>query len=225
MLTHPSKKKYTILKNKLVILKDTSFVTRRDTIVYLSDQEVVDIQLKENPYTKSNRFYDTVQHRASKKKLTKQMADLVLKKTSRKTRVNDAIEKSEDKFKPYEGYTIGDVMFKTVDLLEGSVIDTLQVATTKFGKFVNKVHKDTRAYIIKQNLLFKPGDPVDPYRLADNERILRQFRTLRDARIMLRVRSEKKKIVDIVVVTQDVASVGFSGKYSSFDRFRFDIYT
>ncbi len=218
------KKKYSILKNKLVILKDTSFVTKQDTIVYLSDQQVVDLQLKENPYSKSSRFYDTLQNRASHKKVTKEIADLLLKKRGRKTKVNDAIEKSEDKFKPYDGYTIGDVTFKTVDLLEGSVIDTLQIATTKFGKFVNKVHKDTRAYIIEQNLLFKSGDKVDPYRLADNERILRQFRTLRDARIMLRVRSEKNKIVDIVVVTQDVASIGFTGKYGTIDRFRLDVY-
>ena len=218
------KKKYTILKNKLVILRDTTFVTRRDTIVYLSDQEIMDIQLKENPYTKSNRFYDTLQNRASQKKLTKEIADLILKKKSRKTKVNDAIEKSENKFKPYDGYIIGNITFKSVDLLEGSVIDTFQIASTKFGKFVNKVHKDTRAYIIEQNLLFKSGDKVDPYRLADNERILRQFRTLRDARIMVRVRNEKNKVVDIVVVTQDVASVGFTGKYGTLDRFRLDIF-
>ena len=219
------KSKIAIPKNKLVILRgDTSFVTKRDTVIYVSPDQKKTIRIKENPITKSNRFYDTLQNRASQKRVTKEIADLVLKKKSRKTKVNDAIEKSEDKFRPYDGYTIGTISFRGVDLLEGSVIDTLQEATTKFGKFINKVHKDTRAFIIEQNLLFHSGDKVDPYQLADNERILRQFRTLRDARILMRITNEKKKTVDIVVVTQDVASIGFTGSYGSLNRFRFDVY-
>lgn len=218
------KKKFTIHRNKLVILNNTSFVTKRDTVLYLTPDEIKKIKVKENPVTKSNRFYDSLHRRASKKKVTKEVAGLILKKKSRKTKVDDAIEKSEKKFLPYEGYTIGAITFKTVDLLEGSVTDTLQVATTGFGKFVNKVHKDTRASVIKENLLFKSGDKLDAYRLADNERILRQFRTLRDARIMVRVLDEKNKVVELAVVTQDVASIGFSGKYSSLDMFRLDVY-
>ncbi|MEO7990267.1 MAG: hypothetical protein ABI663_12050 [Chryseolinea sp.] len=220
----PIKKKYTIHKNKFVILRDTSFVTKRDTVLYLSEQDVKSFRVKENPHSKSNRFYDSVQNRASQTKITRGMADLLIKKKSRKTVVNNSIEKSEDTFKQYADYFIGNISFKAVDLLEGSVTDTLQKSTTKFGKFINKVHKDTRAFIIEQNLLFESGDKVDPYLLADNERILRQFRTLRDARILLRVVNAKKKIVDIVVVTQDVASIGFSGDYSSTNKFSVDVY-
>ncbi len=216
--------KIAIPKNQIVILRNVSFITKRDTVVYLTEQEVKDIRVKENPALLTDRFYDTLQSRASQTKLTKEIADLVLKKKSRKTKVNDAIEKSEDKFKPFDGFTIRNISFKSVDLLEGSVIDTLQVATTKFGRFINKVHKDTRAYIVRQNLLFESGDKVDVYRFADNERILRQFRTLRDARILLQIVNEKKKIVDVVVVTQDVASIGFTGKYSSLDKFRLDVF-
>jgi hypothetical protein len=220
----PVKKKHKVYKNKFVILRDTSFVTRRDTVIYLSEQEFKNFRIKENPHSKSNQFYDTVQSRASQTKLTKELADLLIKKKSRKTVVSNGIEKSEDVFKQFRDYSIGNILFKGVDLLEGSVIDTLQRATTKFGKFINKVHKDTRAYIIEQNLLFKSGDTIDPYQLADNERILRQFRTLRDARIMLHVTNKKKKMVDVVVVTQDVASIGFSGDYSSIDKFSVDVY-
>ncbi len=218
------KTKLKIPANQIIILRDTSYTTQHDTIVYFTDQQIRDVVVKENPTHKSNRFYDTLQNRASQKRVTKKIADLVLKKKGRKTKVSDAIERSEEKFKLYDGYVIGIISFKGVDLLEGSVIDTLQFATTKFGKFINKVHKDTRTSIVKENLLFQSGDKVDPYQLADNERILRQFRTLRDARIMLRVSNEKKKIVDVVVVTQDVASIGFSGKYSSLQAFRFDVY-
>jgi len=213
-----------VKKNKLVILKDTSFVTHRDTTLYLSQKQIKVIKIKENPVSKSDQFYDTLKSRASQTKITDGIADLVLKKKRRKTKVDDAIEKSEKVFRPFSEYTIGNISFKAVDLLEGSVTDTLETATTKFGKFINKVHRDTRGFIIEQNLLFHSGDKVDPYQLADNERILRQFRTLRDARILLKVTDKKNRIVDIVVVTQDVASIGFSGDYSSLNKFRLDVY-
>ncbi|HOX81942.1 MAG TPA: hypothetical protein PLJ60_10135 [Chryseolinea sp.] len=221
---HGEKTKLKVKKNKLVILKDTSFVTHRDTTLYLSQKQIKVIKIKENPVSKSDQFYDTLKSRASQTKITDGIADLVLKKKRRKTKVDDAIEKSEKVFRPFSEYTIGNISFKAVDLLEGSVTDTLETATTKFGKFINKVHRDTRGFIIEQNLLFHSGDKVDPYQLADNERILRQFRTLRDARILLKVTDKKNRIVDIVVVTQDVASIGFSGDYSSLNKFRLDVY-
>src|SRR5690349_16412697 len=115
------KKKVVVHRNKLVILGNTSFVTKRDTVLYLTPDEIKKIKVKENPVTKSNRFYDTLQQRASKGKVTKEVADLVLKKKGRKTRVDESIEKSENKFLPFAGYTIGTITFKAVDLLEGSV--------------------------------------------------------------------------------------------------------
>ncbi len=219
------KKGFPILKNKLVILRDTSFITLHDTILYLSKKETREVKIKENPSVRSDQFYDTIRSRASKTKMTnKAVSFLLKKKKSGKAKVNGAVIKSETAFKQFIGYTIGTITFKTVDLLEGSVTDTLQMATTTFGKFVNKVHKDTRASVVSANLLFKSGDAVDPYRLADNERVLRQFRTMRDARILLKVVDEQRKIVDVAVVTQDVGSIGVSGSYSSPHKFRVDVY-
>lgn len=218
------KKGLRIRKDKLIILRDTSFISLHDTVLYLSKDELRKVKIKENPSIQSNLFYDTLRSRASRNNVTDGIASLVLKRRGRKTKVSGAVIKSETPFLPFTGYTIGTITFKTVDLLEGSVIDTLQVATTTFGKFVNRVHKDTRASVIKANLLFKSGDKIDPYQLADNERVLRQFRTLRDVRILVRVADEKRKIADIVVVTQDVASIGAAGRYSSLEKFRIDVF-
>jgi hypothetical protein len=89
---------------------------------------------------------------------------------------------------------------------------------------VNHLHADTKDFIIRNNLLFRVGDVVDPYKLADNERLLRQFKTIRDARIYLKPAEGTTDQVDIVVVTQDVASVGASGNYSSLDKFSVSAY-
>jgi hypothetical protein len=215
--------KVKVKKGRQVVLKDTTFITKRDTVLYLTKEQAGKIKVRENPRLKSNRFYDSLEEKASDNKVANEVFDFVVKKRGRKEKLVSAVVKSEDAFKPFTGYIIGSIVFKSVDLLEGSVVDTLQKATTNLGKFVNKVHTDTRAKIIKQNLLFSVGDLVDPYQLADNERVLRQFNTLRDARIFLK-KNKKKGIVDVIVVTQDVASIGVSGDFSSIKNFRLDVY-
>ncbi len=207
-----------------VVLRDTMFIAKKDTVLLLTEEEAARIKVNINPEKREKKFYDSLEERASNSKLGKNIYDLVVKQSGGDEKTTTPIIRSEDIFKVYEGYTINSILFKAVDLLEGSVIDTLQKATSKFGKFVNKMHRDTRAQIVNKNLLFEVGDPVDPYQLADNERVLRQFITLRDARIYLSPSKEGPKLVDVTVVTQDVASIGASGDYSSMQKFRIDVY-
>jgi len=213
-----------VKKGTLVKLRDTTFVTKRDTVFILLPHEAETIKTTESPYIKSARFYDSLEKKTSGTKAGKNLFRLVIKKKKKKEKLLSAIVKSEDVFKPYQGLIIASIVFKAVDLLEGSVIDTLQKASTRLGIFVNKAHRDTRSGIIQRNLLFQVGDRVDPYQLADNERILRQFVTLRDARIYLSPNKDNDGEVDVVVVTQDVASIGVSGSFSSFRKFRLDVY-
>jgi hypothetical protein len=218
------KKKIVVKKGKQVVLRDTIFIVKRDTILFLTADEMERVKIRENPSVKSSKFYDSLEKKASTSKITKDIFDFVVIKKGRKEKMVSVIVKSEELFKPYEGYTIASIVYKSVDLLEGSVIDTVQKATSKLARYINRVHVDTRSSIIENNLLFKVGDTVDPYQLADNERILRQFKTLRDARIYVTKSKLLPKAVDVVVVTQDVASIGVSGDYTSPQNYRLDVY-
>jgi hypothetical protein len=218
------KKKLFVKKGKQVVLRDTIYIVKRDTILFFTQDEMERVKIRENPSVKSSKFYDSLEKRASTSKITKDIFDFVIVKHGHAEKSVSVIVKSEQIFKRYEGYTIGSIVFKNVDILEGSVIDTLQNATGKLARYVNKVHVDTRSRIIENNLLFKVGDIVDAYQLADNERILRQFKTLRDARIYVTKSKIQPKTVDVIVVTQDVASIGISGDYSSPQNYRLDVY-
>jgi hypothetical protein len=218
------RKKLKVDKGLLVILRDTTFVTHSDTVLLLTEEEMSTVRFRENPHLKSSRFYDSLAKKTSGKKFSSDIVDLIVKKKRKKEKLVSTIVKSEDAFMPYKGYTIGSIVFKAVDLVEGSVIDTLQKATTKFGKFINNVHVNTRPHIINQNLLFETGDLVDPYLIADTERILRQLKNLRDVRIYMEINKEKPDIVDVLVVTQDVSSIGVSASFSSFDKYRLDLF-
>jgi hypothetical protein len=218
------KKKVVVKKGQQVVLRDTIFIVKRDTTLFFTEDEMERVKIRENPSVKSSKFYDSLEKRASSNKITKDIFDFAIVKRGRKEKAVSVIVKSEEVFKPFEGYTIASIVLKAVDVLEGSVIDTLQKATSKLARYVNSVHVDTRSQIIENNLLFKVGDAVDSYQLADNERILRQFKTLRDARIYLTKNKIHPKTVNVLVVTQDVTSIGVSGDFSSTQNYRLDVY-
>lgn len=217
-------KTFHIKRGQQVILRDTAFVAARDTTLRVNARDVRFVRIHRNPSAIAAMFYDSLEQRASSGRVTKDVFNMVVKKKGSKERLVNSIIVSEDVFKPYENLVIKSITVKTVDVLEGSVIDTLQKATTAVGIFVNRVHRDTRIRLVEQNLLIRTGDSVDPFRLADNERVLRQFRPLRDARIYLSRDPKDKRAVHAVVVVQDVASLGFSGFRRSWQDFRFDVF-
>jgi hypothetical protein len=77
--------------------------------------------------------------------------------------------------------------------------------------------------VISNNLLFEEGDAIQPFELADNERILRQLPFIRDARILVVPRTEDNK-VDILVITRDVFSLGLSVNARDIDDIAISIF-
>ncbi len=78
----------------------------------------------------------------------------------------------------------------------------------------NHLHRMTRDRVIREQLLFKSGDPYDPARIAESERLLRERRYIGEARI-----EEARRVgnrVDLNVVTQDVwtLNIGAGGSRS-----------
>ncbi|MEO5978490.1 MAG: hypothetical protein ABIS36_02725 [Chryseolinea sp.] len=217
-------KRIRVKKGQQVILPDTIFITRRDTTLVLTERRAKRLRIRKNPSSIASMFYDSLEQRAASRRVSQDIFKAVIKKKGKRERLVNAIIVSESVFTQYEGLKIESISVKVVDILEGSVIDTLQKATTKVGIFLNKVHKDTRINIIRQNLLFRVGEKLDAYRMADNERVLRGFKPLRDARLYV-VRDKKKKdAVHVTVVVQDVSAIGVAGTRNSWEDFRLDVF-
>lgn len=136
--------------------------------------------------------------------------------------IQDSIDflRSELPFLAYEGKVIGRIRLKKVQVLAGSVFDTLEMAESSVSEFLNNLHYPTRDGIIRNNLLFKVGETVDPYLLADNERILRELPYIEDAKIDVVVWKEDENLVEIVVITKDLFSLGISPSVLDLNRAR-----
>ena len=59
---------------------------------------------------------------------------------------------------------------------------------------------------------------IDPDLMMDNERLLRSLPFLKDARILITPRPLNEQIVDVLVLTQDVFSIGVTGGIGSLNK-------
>lgn len=112
-------------------------------------------------------------------------------------------------FSIYEGRVIRSVTVKGLDF--GTPInDTTRVFRNWLTKMANGFHHKTRSWVVRNNLFFEPGDKVEAYLMADNERHLRDQPYLQDARIIINTADNSNDSVDVIVLSKDVLSIGGS---------------
>ena len=113
----------------------------------------------------------------------------------------------EHTFDVYGGKQIRYVYYNQLKVF-GTTIEDTTVVPNKLVRFANKLHYDTRTWVIKQSLFFREGDTVNAYKLVDNERYLRRLPFIQDARIYVINSYENSDSIDIVVLTKDVFEYG-----------------
>jgi hypothetical protein len=125
---------------------------------------------------------------------------------------------------PYQGRIIRKIIVQKIGF-ERSIYDTAKrKIVNDVTRIANSLHTNTRVQVIKDNLFFKEKKPLDPYKLADNERHLRDLDFILDATILVRPVRRSRDSVDVIVITRDVFSLGGSFTPSSTDRYRVGLY-
>ncbi len=130
--------------------------------------------------------------------------------SSDSTRIKDTIQtqKSEVPFLKYKNLVIRNIEFQKLDVFGPTIDDTNKPAKSWLSRTANKVHIKTRDGVLYKHLLFKHGDRIDPYTLADNERILRELPYIEDARIHVENISANGDSADINIIVKDTWSIG-----------------
>ncbi len=115
--------------------------------------------------------------------------------------------KSEDAYMPYDGKIVRHIWIQRVGFAR-TVIDTSRHFESFIAKAADAVHSKTREFVVHNNLFVKEGKPLNAYRVADNERTLRNLDYILDARIFVKPVAGSSDSVDLVVITRDVFSLG-----------------
>ena len=194
-------------KGRYFIFKSTSITIPCDTFYLMPHEKTT--RRKVDPDQDSHFFYDTVYKKFSRTKITQLLYNLAFV-VPKQSDLPDSLQvlKSVSPFEAYHGKIIRKVTITILPPFGASIYDTAKHATTGIGKALNSVHINTRKYVIKRNLLFKPGDRVNPAILADNERLLRNMNAIDNARIIVVPSAAGSDSVDLVIVAKDVWSIG-----------------
>ncbi|MCE2936926.1 MAG: hypothetical protein ACK5V5_00490 [Cyclobacteriaceae bacterium] len=116
-------------------------------------------------------------------------------------------ESSVGNLKSYEGRIIRNIHVNFF-ALEKSIYDSTRKTSRIIQNVSRALHYPTREKIIRNHLFVYPNQVFNPYRVADNERFLRDLDFILDSRIV--VTPIGTDSVDLTVVTRDVFSLGLS---------------
>ncbi|HAQ18709.1 MAG TPA: hypothetical protein DCR40_05660 [Prolixibacteraceae bacterium] len=173
--------------------------------------------VKDNP----ELFYDSLQVKASRHKITKWLYDWMIR-SENKTDSSNLL--SYEYYKTFENKTIGSITIKSLDVFGPDFTDTSKTTGIWIEQMANKLHSKSNLSVIRKNLWIKEGQPLDPNLVMDNERLLRSLPYLKDVRIIIKSRPFNNDLVDILILTKDVFSFGLSGNLEDIKHGEIGIY-
>lgn len=104
---------------------------------------------------------------------------------------------------------------RSLDAFGYSLTDTTRVPANFIEKTGNSLHVRTHRGRIRNKLLFKKGEPLEPLAISESERLLRQTDYILDARVSVNEQTTTADSVDILVVTKDIFSISAGGSYNA----------
>lgn len=187
---------------QILIISDSIFIAKKDTFLLLP--RGTKYQYANNKYIINQDFYNNIYSKAQKRKITKELYHLlVTERPPQEPQKTTIPVKSESFFEAYEGKKIRNIDFISVDILDGNVNDTSLISRSNLAKLSNRLHHNTRNHIINNYLLFKSGERVDPFVIADTERVVRSLSYIEDVRIRLVLNPSDLETTDVIVIYKD----------------------
>jgi hypothetical protein len=164
---------------------------------------------------------DTTYNKILDNKIAKELLEVVTRKQPLDKGKKNM--KSEDVFMPHQGKIIRHIYIRRISF-ERSIYDTTRSFRNTITRVADRLHKDTRNVVVRNNLFFRENRPLNPYRLADNERYLRDLDFILDSKIRVLPIRGTKDSVDVEVTTRDVFSLGGRARVRGVDRFSVGVY-
>lgn len=200
----------TIAGGSTIIIDGVKHHAKSDTVIILPAGTNYKLRLSRE--ARSNSFFDSLEIRATHKRWTSQLHNVVIT-APKKEPIIDTLQTSESitPYLVYGGKTIRSVKIQQLQPFGPSIYDTSRIVTSSMEMFGNDVHNQTLKKVIRNHLLFREGDRLNPSIIADNERIIRHLSYIEDARIFIVDLPEAPEFVDIIVLAKDAFSIGFGG--------------
>ncbi len=123
-------------------------------------------------------------------------------------RTVDRIITGKDAFEPYRGKLIRNIDVKVIQPYGVTIEKPEGNKFSRFQKFANSIQFKTKEWVVRNDILFKEGDEVNPIIFADTERNLWERRTFKDLKLFIIPVDGSDNLVDVLVMLQDRWSWG-----------------
>ncbi len=175
----------------------------------------------EKAQQKSEQFYDSLQYKANKNKITRLFYNFLISEPKK-----DTVKKAAaiDYYHQMEGKIISDIDIKPLDVFGPTFQDTSRQAKSWLEKTANAIHTKSNLSTIRKLLMFNVGDFIDPEVLYENERIIRTLPYIKDVRFILEQDSIYAGLVKVHVITKDRFSLGVSGALNGGSSAALEVY-
>jgi hypothetical protein len=167
---------------------------------------------------------DSLEAKLSRNKLGSLLSDFVFAKRPLDDGDVTRPEKSEEDFIEYRGKFIRKISVLRLNIFGEAVVGTPSPEDPALVRLINRTHIDTREGKIEDFFLMHEGEPLDPFRLADTERLIRNTQYIQDARIEVIPAESSPDSVDLVLLTRDVWSLGINVSVIDLQRYRAKVY-
>lgn len=148
----------------------------------------------------------------------------LLKSITRKKQSDPTLAvRSEDAFMPFEGKIIRNIEIQHIGFNK-TIYDTTRNIKNTVTRIGNALHSNSKDWLIRDHLFIRENKKLNPFRMADNERYLRDLDFILEAKFYVVPLRSSTDSVDVVVLTRDVFSIGGSFNPSNPTKTRFRLY-
>ena len=109
-------------------------------------------------------------------------------------------------FEPYRDKIIRNIDIKVIDPYGVTIEKPQNDHYNKFQKFANRIQIKTKDWVVRNDLLFKTGERVNPVLFSDTEKNLWERSTFKDLKIFMLPVEGSEELIDVVVMVQDMWS-------------------
>lgn len=201
----------TVKSGAQLLINDSLWIADHDTIIMISEGD--DVISRDDEEV---AFFEKLRKLANKNPLAKELYNLTFVPTKPKISLKTDLVDNQARFLPYSGMIIRNIRIRKLDIFGQTVYDTTVSNASRINKVINKVHVKTRDKILENNFFVAPGDTVNPWLLADNERHLRSMSYIENAAIYLKLVDDR--YVDLVYVVKDNIPYGLLPVYHSAEK-------
>lgn len=164
----------------------------------------------------SVKVYKDIYDYSRKSKFNKFVYKLLFKSSKLNDTVKQQnVEPNLSNVSKYKNKIIRNIIIESLDPFGFAINDTLKKPKRSYEHFGNKIHVNTKDFTLKNLLLFKKNEVLDPLLIQESERLIRSQRYVRQVKIEALPITNVSDSVDIVIRSLDTWSIIPNGNLSN----------